>query len=204
MGKQKKIRLDIVRVEPSKATQHGYVLILAEDSLKKSQKRILRIVIGPFEAQAIVIALENLRTSRPLTHELFKIFANTLNVSVKEVIINKFQEGVFFASIVIFDGNKYFEIDSRTSDAVALALRFACPVYTYDEILKAAGEPEDLFDFEINPIMKSEVKMTQTNNPEFDALAIEELQSLLDEAVDNENYELASKLRDVINKKNKK
>lgn len=204
MGKQK-IKLEIARVEPSKTSPHGYVLILSEVSVKKNKKRILRIIIGAYEAQAIVIVLEKLRTSRPLTHELFKSFADSLNVKISEVLIHNFNEGVFYANIVFTDGGKSFELDSRTSDAIALALRSNAPIYTYEDILNVAGEPEDVLMFDLNTIIqKVEEIKSQSENKEYDNLSIVELQGMLDEAVENEDYELASKLRDEIKKhKNK-
>jgi hypothetical protein len=197
--KKNKIRLEISRVEPSKTSTHGYVLTLAEESTKKSKRRILRIIIGAFEAQSIVIAIENLKTSRPLTHELFKNFALALNVNISEIIINKFIEGVFYSLIIFNDGVNNYEIDSRTSDAIALALRFNAQIYTYEEILEAAGEPEEILEIDNNESNEKQVEDNEENL--YKSISVEQLQKMLDEAVENENYELASKLRDEINKR---
>ncbi|HRS54068.1 MAG TPA: bifunctional nuclease family protein [Bacteroidales bacterium] len=201
MGKNK-IKLEISRIEPSKTSIQGYVLSLSEVEEKKSnKKRRLRIIIGPFEAQAIVIAIEKLKTSRPLTHELFKNFADTLGITIKEVIINRFIEGVFHSIILFSDGTKTFEVDSRTSDAVALAIRFNSPIYTYEEILNLAGEPDEVFEPKFESDIEQIDNKIENENVELQYLSIEELQQLLNEAIEKEEYEKASKIRDEINKR---
>jgi len=130
-----KIKLEIVGMSYSQSQSGAYALILGETE----GNRRLPIIIGGFEAQAIAIELERIKPSRPLTHDLFRNFASTFGIVVTEVIINKFHEGVFYSELVCFDGEKIVEIDSRTSDAIALALRFHCPVYTYEPIKAAAG-----------------------------------------------------------------
>ena len=135
MKRMKKIRLEIIGMSYSQLQSGAYALILGETE----GNRRLPIIIGGFEAQAIAIELEKMKPARPLTHDLFRSFAEAFNVQITEVIINKFVDGVFHARIVCFDGHNEVEIDSRTSDAVALALRFKCPVYTYENIMETAG-----------------------------------------------------------------
>ena len=130
-----KIRLEIVGMSYSQSQSGAYALILSE----REGKRRLPIIIGGFEAQAIAIELEKIKTPRPLTHDLFRSFSEAFNVVLSEVIINRFSEGVFYALLICSDGKKVREIDSRTSDAIALALRFNCPIYTYESIMATAG-----------------------------------------------------------------
>ena len=130
-----KIRLEIIGMSYSQSQSGAYALILGE----RDGKRKLPIIIGGFEAQAIAIELEKIKTPRPLTHDLFKSFAEAFNIRVSEIIVNKFHEGVFYAVLICSDSETEIEIDSRTSDAIALALRFNCPIYTYENIMVAAG-----------------------------------------------------------------
>jgi len=197
MGK-KKIKMEVMHVGPGKS-QQGYVLSLIEIADSDKVRRKLPIVIGGYEAQAIVIALEKLQTSRPLVHELFQKFANTVNVKITEIIINKFSEGVFYALVLFSDGVDQFEIDARTSDAVALALRFNCPIYTYAEILNVAGVHEDSGANALMRERKQEVIENSISEDEFGELSLEKLNELLKEAVENEDYEKASRIRDEIN-----
>ncbi|HNS18151.1 MAG TPA: DUF151 domain-containing protein [Bacteroidales bacterium] len=190
-----KIRLKIVGMSYSQSQSGAYVLILAE----ASGKRRLPIIIGGFEAQAIAMELEKMKPSRPLTHDLFRNFAKQFSIEIKEVIINKFHEGVFYALLICEHEGERFEIDSRTSDAVALSLRFRCPVYTYDTILQAAGiEMEG---------EKSREKQEYNDDIAFSEhkdLSLNELQKLLEKAVEGEEYEKASLIRDEINRRKKK
>ncbi len=196
----KKIKLDILGISYSQSQSGAYALIFGE----AGKKRRLPIIIGSFEAQAIAIELEKMKPSRPLTHDLFKNFATTFNISITEVIIYKFSEGIFFAKLICFDGIKEVEIDSRTSDAVAIAVRFKCPIYTYENILSAAGIVMQEGDESIE---------TGTTKPESDTAAegdtpdqygqmtLKELEKKLMEAIDAEAYERASVIRDEINKR---
>ena len=193
----KKIKLEILGISYSQSQSGAYALILGESG----KKRRLPIIIGSFEAQAIAIELEKMKPSRPLTHDLFKNFANTFNISVTEVVIYKFSEGIFFARLVCFDGIKEVEIDSRTSDAVAIAVRFKCPIYTYESILKAAGivlQDEETPAAAGNPADEKEEKPDS-----YTALSLAELESMLMAAIDEEAYEKASRIRDEINKRKK-
>jgi uncharacterized protein len=177
----------------SQSSSGAYALILGV----QGENLRLPIIIGGFEAQAIAIELEKMKPSRPLTHDLFKNFALTYNINILEVIINKFEEGIFFAKLVCEQNGVITEIDSRTSDAIALALRFNCPIYTLQSILDdaAIGADEEL---EEEPSKDSEESREKHNFEEF---LLEELEEMLKKAVTAENYEEASRLRDEIKKR---
>ncbi len=200
----KKIKLEILGISYSQSQSGAYALIFGEEG----KKRRLPIIIGSFEAQAIAIELEKMKPSRPLTHDLFKNFASTFNISVTEVIIYKFSEGIFYAKLICFDGIKEVEIDSRTSDAVAIAVRFKCPIYTYKNILDAAG----IVMQEGDESLEGQPGTAATDKPEADApgvagddqyshMTLKELEKKLMEAIDSEAYERASVIRDEINKR---
>ena len=177
----------------SQSQSGAYALIMGE----VEGKRRLPIIIGGFEAQSIAIELEKMKPSRPLTHDLFKSFATTFNVSIKEVVINKFFEGVFYAKLVCEYDGAVFEIDSRTSDAVAIALRFHCHIYTYESILASAGIEMDKEDIE--NIGEEGAELIVEND--YADYTIEELEEILKKAVENEEYESASLIRDEIKKR---
>lgn len=147
-----KIELTILGLSYSQTQTNSYALILGE----VNGKRRLPIVIGHFEAQAIALELEKMKPSRPLTHDLFKNFADTFEITVEEVIINKFQEGIFYALLLCNDGMKVRQIDSRTSDAIALAIRFGCPIYTYENIMSQAGITYEDEESEVIPSVPKE------------------------------------------------
>lgn len=194
----KKIKLEILGISYSQSQSGAYALILGE----AGEKRRLPIIIGSFEAQAIAIELEKMKPSRPLTHDLLKNFASTFNISVTEVIIYKFNEGIFYAKLICFDGSREVEIDSRTSDAVAIAVRFKCPIYTYESILKAAGI---VLQDENQPIgAKTSVQEDALTDEPFTGKSIKELETMLMAAIDEEAYEKASKIRDEINRRKEK
>lgn len=197
------IRLNIKGISYSQTQSGAYALILSEEN----GKRKLPIVIGAFEAQSIAIALEkDIRPPRPLTHDLFKNFSDCFSIIVKQVIIHKLVDGVFYSSLICENNNKEEIIDARTSDAIALALRFSAPIFTYKNILEKAGvklnidlenqKSEDLIDDEV-PNEKSEDFSKNT----FNKLSLPELKNLLKKAVDDENYEVAAKIRDEISKR---
>jgi uncharacterized protein len=191
-----KIRLEIIGMSYSQSQSGAYALILGE----RDGKRRLPIIIGGFEAQSIAIELEKIKTPRPLTHDLFKTFAESFNIVVTEVIINKFQEGVFYAILVCSDGNTEHEIDSRTSDAIALGLRFNCPIFTYESIMNAAG----ILMEEDAEISKPEEALEDGPSQEessFTDYSKEELRQMLQTAVENEEYEKASRIRDELNRR---
>jgi len=188
-----KIELTILGLSYSQTQTNSYALILGE----VNGKRRLPIVIGHFEAQAIALELEKMKPSRPLTHDLFKNFADTYGISIEEVIINKFQDGIFYALLICNDGIKIQHIDSRTSDAIALAIRFGCPIYTYEHIMAQAGityEDDETEEFP-QPGQPTE------NQSEFSSMSFEELQEELQKAVEHEEYERASLIRDEINRR---
>jgi len=191
-----KIRVDIIGMSYSQSQSGAYALILGEHD----GKRRLPIIIGGFEAQAIAIELEKIRTPRPLTHDLFKSFADVYHIVVTEVVINKFSEGVFYAKLVCSDGKLEQEVDSRTSDAIALALRFSCPVYTYESIMVAAGIlMEEEAELTKSPEQKAETEPVEQIS--FADATLEELNEMLQGAIENEEYEKASKIRDELNKR---
>ncbi len=195
----KKIKLEIVNLTYSQAQTGAYVLVLGET---KGAKRRLPIVIGGFEAQAIAIELEKMTPSRPLTHDLFKSFAEGFNITVSEVIIYNLVEGIFYAKIICSNDGKEVEIDARTSDAIALAVRFGCPVTTYESILAKAGI---LLDDDAVPgenIVKIEESVEADEN-DFMKKSTEELTMLLEKALSDEDYERASKIRDELNNRKK-
>lgn len=193
-----KVKLEIVGLSYSQTQSGAYALVLAETG----GKRRLPIIIGGFEAQAIAIELEKMVPTRPLTHDLFKSFAQTFSIIVKEVVIYNLVEGIFFSKIICEKDGIISEIDARTSDAIAIGVRFNCPVYTFESILASAGilledeglEQED-FDFDDNENEEAESKTT------WRTMTTAELEDQLNEAIANEDYELASKIRDEINKR---
>ena len=180
----------------SQSQSGAYALILGE---AKGDRR-LPIIIGGFEAQAIAIELEKMKPSRPLTHDLLKSFADTFEITLKEVVINKFIEGVFHAELLCLDENGEHRIDARTSDAVALALRFHCPIYTYDKIMSAAGI---IVDDKKSEDQKETLVKKEKGESSFTQNTTTELKDLLQKSIDMEDYEKASKIRDEINKRKK-
>ena len=181
-------------------TQSGaYALILIEEN----GDRRIPIIIGGFEAQAIVIKLENLDPPRPLTHDLFKKFADEFNISITEVMIYKLEEGVFFSKLVCNNGEKEYSIDSRTSDAVAIALRFGSPIFITEEILKKAGITVNPADSEISPVNEVE-NFFEPEKTKYNTYSDEELYKMIDEAIKTEDYERAAAVRDEIEKRKKK
>ena len=188
----KKIELEIVALSHSITQTHSYAVVLGEiNGLRR-----LPIVIGGFEAQAIAVALEHMSPSRPLTHDLMKNFMMAFSVELHEVIINDLQEGIFYSKLVCSSQNDTVEIDSRTSDALALAVRFGCSIFTYDNILDSAGilmEIDDKKKKVTTPIT------TETGGrDDLQKLSIEELQTLLNEVLEHEDYIRAIAIRDEI------
>jgi uncharacterized protein len=192
-----KLRLDIIGMSYSQSQSGAYALILGE----RDGKRRLPIIIGGFEAQAIAIELEKIKTPRPLTHDLFKSFADSFNIGITEVIINKFTEGVFYAILVCNDGENEIEIDSRTSDAIALALRFNCPVFTYESIMSAAGIIMEEEAEGGKPSAAESAEPSKQEENEYTDYSLTELKEMLQSAIDNEDYEKASRIRDELNKR---
>ena len=187
------IRLTIDRISYSQNTNGAYALLLNE----KGGERKLPIVIGGFEAQSIAVALEKeIKPPRPLTHDLFKNFSDCFEINLKQVIIHKIVDGVFFSSLICVRDKIEEIIDSRTSDAIALAIRFNSPIFTYESVLETAG-------IVLKPnTKKSVVKSSKSENFEFNKMSKNQIKMAIEIAVKNEDYELAAKLRDEINKKN--
>ena len=201
------VRLKIKGISYSQTQNGAYALILNE----VDGERKLPIVIGAFEAQSIAIALEKeIRPPRPLTHDLFKNFADRFDIVVKQVIIHKLVDGVFYSSLIC-ERDKIEEIiDARTSDAIALALRFKAPIFTYKNILDKAGiylkvdpnkdeNDEDQDSILVEDIINEELEFVDSDD--YDSHSLEELNNLLGEAVENEDYETAAKIRDEISKR---
>jgi bifunctional DNase/RNase len=190
-----KVELQISEIKPSGSTSGAYALVLAE----VSGVRRLPIVIGGVEAQAIAIELEKMTPSRPLTHDLFRSLANSFHIEIEEVLIYNLVEGIFFAKLIATLNGRSVEIDARTSDAVAIAVRFNCPVYCYEFILEASGMSGE----EEAGMQLSDPDYELEESPEESdlALSLEELKRNLDIALANEEYEKASQLRDEINKR---
>lgn len=192
-----KIKLEIVGLSYSQTQSGAYALVLAE----AGGKRRLPIIIGGFEAQAIAIELEKMVPTRPLTHDLFKSFATAFSINVKEVVIYNLVEGIFYAKIVCEHNGVSTEIDARTSDAIAIGVRFNCPVYTFESILSSAGIMLDEENMEENDFDFEEKEESVSSDQSLKSLSDEELETHLNEAIDNEDYELASRIRDEINKR---
>lgn len=192
-----KIKLDIVGLSYSQTQSGAYALVLGESG----GKRRLPIIIGGFEAQAIAIELESMAPTRPLTHDLFKNFADQFEIEIKEVVIYNLVEGIFYSKLICEQNGNKIDIDARTSDAIALGVRFKCPVYTFETILSSAGILlDDDQELEVTSSPLAEVKEEKTVG--FSDLSDEELEKQLEEAIAHEDYELASRVRDEINKRN--
>lgn len=205
-----KIKLNVLGISYSQTQSGAYALVLSEEE----GNRRIPIIVGGFEAQAIAIELEGLTPPRPLTHDLFKKFSDSYGIRLLEVNIHKLDEGVFFANILCDNGDHQITLDARTSDAIALALRFQCPIYTTEEIVEKAGI---VLDFEKGTGMEqagessapdeileqAEKSVKRTIYPGLSENSMEELKALLAEAVSNEDYEKASEIRDEINRRTK-
>ena len=183
-----KVSLEIVAISHSVSQSHNYAVILGE----VEGSRRLPIVIGGFEAQGIAIAVEKMTPNRPLTHDLFKATLDNFGIIIREVVINDLLDGIFYAQLICDQNGDIFVIDSRTSDAIAMAVRFNCPIYTYDFILDQAGVEMDSDKNEPLTPTRSMQK------PGITSLSIDELESQLEKAIEMEDYETAAKLRDEI------
>jgi len=199
-----KIKLTVLGISYSQTQSGAYALVLSEEN----GNRRIPIIIGGYEAQAIAIQLEGLTPPRPLTHDLFLNFARAFGIDLIDVNIYKLEDGVFFSKLHCEDNKKELFIDSRTSDAVALALRFNCPIYTTEEIIEKAGITLDVEEYNSSesPDDESDEPVEPKDNlsQQLMRLSSEELKELLDEAVKNEEYEKATKIRDEIKRREKK
>ena len=194
-----KIQLEILGLSSSQSQVGSYALVLGEES----GNRRLPIIIGMFEAQAIAIEIEKIVPNRPMTHDLFRAFADKFDITVEEILISDLKEGVFFSKIVCTDGLKRVEIDSRPSDAIAIGLRFGVKIYTYENILSEAGIVlSDFEEDELSDEEKQEPASVPSKKDWVKDFSLDELQNMLDEALGNEDYEKAAKIRDEINKRN--
>lgn len=198
-----KIKLNVLGLSYSQTQTGAYALVLSEE---EGDRRI-PIIIGGVEAQSIAIQLEELEPPRPLTHDLFKSFAEAFTVNLVEVNIYRLEEGIFYSELICEKGTSRIRIDSRTSDAVAIALRFKCPIFTTEEIIGKAGivlNPEDEEGVQEEVIRKETVETdTLPKGTRFDTYSNEQLKGMLDEAIRNEDYERASLIRDEMSKREK-
>lgn len=190
-----KVRLEIIGMSYSESSTGAYVLVLGD----KNSKRRLPIVIGNAEAQAIAVGIERQPNSRPLTHDLLLKFANTFHVSILEVVINRFRDGVFYAMLVCKQGDDIVMVDARPSDAIAIAVRIGCEIYAYDTVMDEAGIiMDDLEDDLSDSDTESHINKVE-GKPSLDLLTVGELEDLLQDAIDNEDYQKAALIRDEIN-----
>ena len=198
-----KIQLEILGLSSSQSQTGSFALVLGE----RDGNRRLPIIIGMFEAQSIAIQIEKINPNRPLTHDLFKTFAEQMDVTITEILISDLREGVFYSKIMCTNGMKEFELDSRPSDAIAIGLRFGVPIYTVESVLSEAGiilsdleeEEEDNDEMTI----KSTPSSTSSSTKEpLNQTSVDELNKMLNEALEKEDYERAAKIRDELNKRN--
>lgn len=195
----KKIELEIIALSHSITQTHSYAVVLGEtDGLRR-----LPIVIGGFEAQAIAVALERMQPNRPLTHDLMKNFMAAFGIKLQEIIISDLQEGIFYSKLVCYNDNDTIEIDSRTSDALALAVRFGCPIYTYEHIMENAGilMEDGTAKKKTTEITDTTEDNVTTNTEDLSQMSLEELQNLLNDVLEHEDYIRAIAIRDEINKR---
>jgi uncharacterized protein len=185
-----KIEMDIVALSHSVTQSHNYAVVLGEIE----GNRRLPIVIGGFEAQAIAVAMEQMSPNRPLTHDLFKNTLEQFDIELKEVVINNLLDGVFYAKLLCVKDGEEYEIDSRTSDAIAMAVRFECPIYTYDFIMESAGV--ELEEGDKDKTISTKADTGKGSGQTYEKMPNESLQKLLDDFLANEDDEKAAKIRD--------
>ncbi|HEV7382541.1 MAG TPA: bifunctional nuclease family protein [Dyadobacter sp.] len=199
----KKIKLEILGLSPSQSQAGSFALVLGEEL----GNRRLPIIIGVFEAQAIAVQIENIVPNRPMTHDLFKSFADGMNYTLKEIVISDLKEGIFYAKIVCKDNLREIEIDARPSDAIAIGLRFDIPIYTYEAILSEAGiisssTSEDDEDEDEEHETVRETVSSKSAKDHLQDMSFEELQRMLDDALGKEDYEKAAQIRDEMGRRN--
>lgn len=191
----RKIELDVVALTHSVTSSHNYAVILGE----VNGERKLPVVIGGFEAQAIAVAMEKMIPNRPLTHDLFKNTLDNFGIELREVIINNLLDGIFYAQLICWDGTREVIIDSRTSDSIAMAVRFNCPIFTMENIMEEAGmllDPEEEKKISMDRASKKVAKVKA-----FSDYSLDELNDMLNKVLAEEDYEQAAKIRDEINKR---
>lgn len=196
-----KIPLEIVALSHSVTHSHNYAVILGEIN----GRRRLPVVIGGFEAQAIAVAMEGMVPTRPLTHDLFKSTLDSYTIEVKEVIVNNLLDGVFHARLICEMAGEVVEIDSRTSDAIAMAVRFDCPVYTYEFILEQAGivldESEEEQQEQSKDTPPRKRRKTKKDTVPYSEQSLDQLNELLEKVISQEDYEKAALIRDELNRR---
>lgn len=202
-----KIKLEILGLSSSQSQSGSFALVLGE----AHGKRRLPIIIGMFEAQAIAIEIEKIIPNRPMTHDLFKSFAQSFEFDVEEIVISDLKEGVFFAKIVCNNGSKHIEVDARPSDAIAIGLRFNVPIYTYESVMSEAGivlseEPEEEEEEKSSRSKRESAKKSSSSSKSFTEqlkdVTNDKLNKMLEEALQKEDYEKAAKIRDEMNRRN--
>ncbi|MBX2962880.1 MAG: bifunctional nuclease family protein [Cyclobacteriaceae bacterium] len=198
----KKIKLEILGLSSSQSQTGSFALVLGETE----GNRRLPIIIGMFEAQAIAIEIEKIIPNRPMTHDLFKSFANNFHFTVEEIIISDLKEGVFFAKIVCSDGLKRSEVDARPSDAIAIGLRFDSPIFTYENILAEAGivltDEQEEEEPKVEPKGRAKKESVYRKVEDLKNYSVDKLNEILKDAIDKEDYERAAKVRDELSKRN--
>lgn len=191
----KKIPLEIVSLSHSVSQSQNYAVVLSE----VHGKRQLPIIIGSFEAQAIAVAVKNMVSSRPLTHDLFKNTLEKFNIDLKEIVINNVVDGIFYSKLICLKDGELIDIDSRTSDALALAVRFDCPIFTQEFILESAGiQIEEEFSEE-EPVVQA--NFPQANQNSLAGFSKDDLNKMLEEVVKDEDYKRAAEIRDELNRR---
>jgi hypothetical protein len=202
----KKIPLEIIALSHSVTQSHSFAVVLGE----VDGTRRLPIVIGGFEAQAIAVALDNMKPSRPLTHDLMKTICDTFSVELDHVFISKLKDGIFFSTLIFTNGEQSYELDSRTSDALALAVRFECPIFVAEIILQEAGVDADIVDEHNESELEEKIEELTANvsappssASNFGNMSLDELNEELDAALENEDYERAARIRDELKKRGK-
>ncbi|TAE32195.1 MAG: hypothetical protein EAZ91_04805 [Cytophagales bacterium] len=194
-----KIKLEILGLSPSQSQSGSFALVLGEEY----GNRRLPIIIGMFEAQAIAIEIEKIVPNRPMTHDLFKQFAEKFKFTVREIVISDLREGIFFARIVCSDGVRETVVDARPSDAIAIGIRFNVPIFTYEAVLSEAGITTNAGDDEEEQeLVEKTTRQPRAFGDQLKDMTVDELQRMLDEALGNEEYERAAKIRDEISKRN--
>ena len=195
-----KIKLEILGLSPSQSQAGSFALVLGEEY----GNRRLPIIIGMFEAQAIAIEIEKIVPNRPMTHDLFKSFAEKFNFTVREIVISDLREGIFFARIVCSDGTRETVVDARPSDAIAIGIRFNVPIYTYETILSEAGITASTVEEtdDADELVSQSVRSSRSLSDQLKDMSFDELQKALDEALTREEYEKAAKIRDEMGRRN--